>query len=222
MANRFSALLFDMDGLMFDTETIYSKAGQLVLEARGKNFTLDLKRQIMGLRLPEVWAYIKKYYNLPDEVPVLVKEARQAYEKYLLTDNLLQPLPGLLDLLSRAKGQRINLVLATASEKKWVELIFNKFDLASYFPTVITSEDVKFGKPHPAIYQKAVQALNLSPASCLVLEDSVNGVKAAKAAGCLVVAVPNQYTLGQDFSQADIVVSSLADKALQHYIFCDT
>ncbi|MFZ5390709.1 MAG: HAD family hydrolase [Patescibacteria group bacterium] len=222
MSNRVTTLLFDMDGLMFDTETVYSRVGQEVLGKRGCEFNLELKRRVMGLRLNEVWSYFKNYYQLPDEVSVLVDEARQTYEKYLLADDILKPMPGLMTLLDQAKKEGLNLILATASEKKWVDLIFRKFSLQDYFTGYITSEDVAFGKPHPEIYQKAVKLAGQKADLCLVLEDSVNGIKSAKAAGCLAAAVPNQYTLGQDFKEADIVVSSLEDGKLISYIFCDT
>jgi len=213
------ALIFDMDGLMFDTESVYSQVGERVLSKRGRHFTLDLKRKIMGLTLPEVWSYLKNFNNLKDNVDDLVKEARQTFVDLLTQDTLLRPLPGLVELLSAASRVGLKLAVATSSEKRWVDLLLSRYNLQNYFSTIITSENINKGKPNPEIYLKAVAAVGYPAERCLVLEDALNGIKSAKAAGCLAVAVPNQYTKDQDFSLANLVVDSLADPQLWKLIF---
>lgn len=140
-------------------------------------------------------------------------------EKYIeLLRTKSEPMTGLLELLDFLESNNIRKAIATSSNKTWVNILLSRANILNRFDFIVTGEDVKVGKPDPEIYLKATSLLNVSANSCLVLEDAINGIRSGKAAGCMVVAVPDEHTAHQDFSEADHVVPSLADQKLKDII----
>ncbi|QDT64994.1 HAD family hydrolase [Calycomorphotria hydatis] len=209
------AVVFDLDGLMFNTEDIYELAGTELLKRRNLMFTEMLRRQMMGRRAEEAIRVMIDHHELDDSPADLQDEARQLFLG-LLSDHLA-PMPGLIDLLDHLKINNIPTAVATSSDRAYLEQVLTQFKLIERFEFLLTAEDVQSGKPHPEIYRTAALRLKIQPESMLVLEDSENGVRAAAAAGAIVIAVPSRHSAEHDFSNATHVVESLSSPMiLQH------
>jgi HAD superfamily hydrolase (TIGR01509 family) len=123
-------------------------------------------------------------------------------------------MPGLVELLAALERNRVPKGIATSSRRGFVARVLGQFGWEHRFNPVLTADDIVEGKPHPEIYQKAAARLGLLPGEVLVLEDSHNGCKAAVAAGAIAVAVPAQHSLRHDFTGAEFIAQSLADRRI--------
>jgi HAD superfamily hydrolase (TIGR01509 family) len=203
------AVVFDLDGLMFNTEALYHQVGGELLRRRGKAFGPDLLDQIMGRRTTVALQMMIDWHELPDSVEALVAESTEIFS--VILDTELAQMPGLSDLLEALEVAKIPKAVATSSSRTFTLRVLGKFDLARRFRFLLTAEDVTEGKPDPEIYRTAAARLGVEPQEMMVLEDSYNGCQAAIAAGAYAVAVPGGHSLSQDFSGANLIADSLAD-----------
>ncbi len=206
------AIVFDMDGLMFNTEEVYTAVGTELLRRRGCAFTAELKDAMMGLRPQPSFETMIRYCRLTETWEELAVESNRLFIS-LLGDRL-SPMPGLPELLDALEGARMPKAIATSSSRELVEECLRPFDLQRRFRFVLTAEDIVHGKPDPEIYLAAAQRFGVVPSEMAVLEDSHNGCRAAAAAGAFTVAVPAAHSREHDFSMASLVVASLADPRL--------
>ncbi|MGD9126065.1 MAG: HAD family phosphatase [Planctomycetia bacterium] len=206
------AVAFDMDGLMFNTEDVYSDTGSVLLERRGHKFTKDLKDAMMGLNPKLSFEVMIDWYSLEDDWKSLAEESEEVFLGLL--ESSLAPMTGLLGLLDRLESLGIPKAVTTSSSHRLLTAILTQAGLLGRFAFTLTFEDIKNGKPHPEIYQTAAARFGVTPESMLVLEDSHNGVVSASKAGAYTVAVPNEHTVHLDFSAADLIVDSLEDQRL--------
>ena len=203
------AVVFDLDGLMFNTEDIFNEVGRQVLARRGKEMTRDLLQQMMGRRAPEALQIMINFHELADTVPGLIDETRVLFTE--LAVDRLAPMPGLYTLLEHIETRGLIKGVATSSGRKYLEEILNRFEILERFHITLTAEDVTHGKPHPEIYLTAANRLGVEPPEMLVLEDSHAGTTAGVSARAVVVSVPNDHSRFQDFSHATYVASRLDD-----------
>lgn len=205
-----------MDGLMFDTESAYSVVQSKMSTARGKVFTNEVKRPLMGKRAYEVMEILNNYWSKNELVEDLLKE--QDEELVRIYKESVQKLSGLDELIFFLNKHGVRKCIGTSSRRFLVDVLLQKFKLVNEFEFIVSGDMVQNGKPNPEIYQKCLSGLNLEGKNCLVLEDSLNGILAGTAAGCHTCAVPSEYTKEEDFSVADLVVKSLSDTHIQNYI----
>jgi HAD superfamily hydrolase (TIGR01509 family) len=204
--------VFDLDGLMFNTEDLYRKVGGEILRRRGKPVEEALFTAMMG-RQPKVSLQIMiDWHRLDATVGDLAREAEEIFEPML--DRHLTPMPGLLELLGWLETSGIPKAIATSSPRSFVSGVLSRFDLAPRFSFVLTSEDVVKGKPDPEIYLSAARRFELQPSEILVLEDSHTGCRAAIGAGAYTVAVPGDYSRDHDFTGTKLVANSLSDRRI--------
>jgi HAD superfamily hydrolase (TIGR01509 family) len=203
------AVVFDLDGLMFNTEDIFSEVGREMLRRRGKEMTHDLLVQMMGRRAPEAMRICIEYHDLDDTVHRLIDETRPMFRE--LPVDRLAPMPGLHNLLERIESRQLPKGVATSSGRKYLEEILVRFELLERFHLTLTAEDVTHGKPHPEIYLAAASRLGVAPDEMLVLEDSHAGTTAAVSAGAVAVSVPTEHSRHQDFGHAHFVAERLDD-----------
>ncbi|MFT5301672.1 MAG: HAD superfamily hydrolase (TIGR01509 family) [Mariniblastus sp.] len=206
---RIQAVAFDMDGLMFNTEDLYDQVGQVLLERRGQEFTLDLKLEMMGLPGRVAFEIMRKRCQLSESVEQLQAETNEIFHGILPAE--IATMPGLETLLGVIEGLNLPKAVATSSHRKFATEALGYFELEPRFEFVLTSEDVTQGKPHPEIYLTAAARLGVEPQNLLVLEDSHTGSTAASAAGAFTIAVPTSHSLALDFSHVDRVASRLDD-----------
>jgi HAD superfamily hydrolase (TIGR01509 family) len=204
------AIVFDMDGLMIDSEKVYWAVGRELAREYGKEVSDQTLGKMMGrspIKSVEIYAQ-DLGLTIP---PAELLEIRELRVKAALEKGV-DPMPGLFEVLDEVKP-RYKLAVATSAPMYLVNVIFRHLGLARYFDVVQTSDDVKNGKPDPEIYLKAMGRLGVRPGESIVLEDSSNGALAGKRSGAYVIAVPSQYTRDQDFSFADEVAINLQDAA---------
>jgi HAD superfamily hydrolase (TIGR01509 family) len=208
-ADRLSAVVFDLDGLMFNTEALYQQVGTELLARRGKRFEAELLDRIMGRQNAVALQIMIDWHGLSDTVPILADESEQIFAGIL--DEQLECMPGLVPLLEALEAAGVPKAIATSSSRRFVDNVLGRFDFAPRFDFILTSEDVTQGKPHPEIYEQAADRFGLPPRQVMVLEDSENGCRAAVAAGTFAVAVPGGHSRKHDFAGAQFIAGSLAD-----------
>lgn len=216
MNSKISAVIFDMDGLMFDTESAYSVVHAAMSQKRGKEFTNEVKMTLMGKKAVEVMSLLNEYWGKEEKVEDLLNEQDVSLVAYYKQS--VEKLPGLDNLLDFINQNNIRKCIGTSSRRFLVDVLLEKFDLNKEFEFIVSGDMVSKGKPDPEIYNKCLENLGLPPGQCLVMEDSLNGIKSGVGAGCFTCAVPSVFTKHEDFSLADIVVSSLDDKNVFDFI----
>lgn len=212
---RFKAVLFDMDGIVIDSEIYWEKIEKEYARLKGLKYTLPYRRDIMALSERELAEVLRARYGLKETVEQIVAErGDMALGIYKKEAKLL---PGFLPLIKKIRG-KYKIALVSSSPFEWINLILQRFKLRPYFDEIVSAEEMRDGrgKPHPAIYLFAARRLHVRPAECLVFEDSVNGVKAAKSAGMFCVAVPGPWVKDRrGVGEADVVAKSLKDKEIE-------
>ncbi len=195
-----AALIFDMDGLMIDSERLYFAAQREMAAALGRELRDEQLWPLMGRRSIESMRLFRQFLDLETPAEELLQWRNRLMREKMRRD--LQPMQGLPEIISAFSG-RLPLAIATGAQQEFLDLALEKLGLAGHFAVLQTADGLEKGKPDPEIYQLTCARLGLAPSVCLVLEDAANGVIAAKGAGCRVIAVPSDYSRGQDFSRAD-------------------
>jgi pseudouridine 5'-phosphatase len=207
-----AAVVFDLDGLMFNTEELYIDVGTELLRRRGYEFTRPLLDQMMGRPSHVALQIMIDQHRLDATVAQLLQETDEIFPGILKTR--LQTMPGLLELLDALERHHLPKAVATSSRRVFVERVLGQFQLQPRFAFILTCEDIVHGKPDPEIYHRAAARLGIAAERMLVLEDSANGCKSAVAAGAITVAVPGDHNRNHVFPGAALVADSLADPRL--------
>ena len=210
MKQTIDAVVFDMDGLMFNTEDLYDQVGDAILLKRGQRFTNEVKLAMMGLPGDQAFQVMIDRCNLEDSVEQLQSETEALFADLLPRE--IRTMPGLIELLDRLEESGIPKGIATSSHRRFAKIALGQFDLEQRFEFVLTAESVTLGKPHPEVYLLAAEKMQLHPQSVLVLEDSHTGSTAAAAAGACVIAVPTEHSKECDFSHVHAVADGLHDE----------
>ena len=207
-------ILFDFDGLILDTETPIFQAWQEMFRRYGQELLLEEWAEILGKSLDVVGPAEIFLDNLSDEVERRkVKEEVSKRELELVNEQ--RPLPGAVELIQKSKEHGLKLGIVSSSEEEWIHTHLNRLGLDHYFDHTSCADEVEQAKPDPALYHLALKKTELSPEKVVVLEDSPNGVLAAKRAGLYCIAVPNKLTKQLPFYQnggtPDMILDSLLD-----------
>ncbi len=210
---HFKAIIFDMDGVLIDSELYWDEEGRNFFGKRNIPYTKQLKAQLVGHSMRENMLWVKQEFGFSESVEELCEE------RVKLTDHIYTQasgiLPGVETLLPRLRAHGFKTAIASGSFLYRIETIVQRFHWENYFDTLVSTDHVNFvGKPDPAIYLYAAKVLHVQPADCVVVEDSINGLQSAQAAGMACIAVPNPRWSWGDFSSADSTVESLEDPKL--------
>lgn len=204
-----SAIIFDFDGTIIDTESTQFSTVQDEFRRHGLEYDLDAFRAVVGRADGRHWSdELQDIIGAQANIEEIKSRRMQAHHDLIKTTELR---PGVTDLMTRAERLDRTLAVASSSPSSWVERHLTDRGLVDRFRHIATRDHVERAKPWPDVFLAAADAIEIDPSQCLVIEDSHNGVVAAKAAGMTVVAVPNQITANSDFSQADLLIDSLAD-----------
>ena len=205
------AVIFDLDGLLIDSEPLWQEAEILVFQKVNLVLTSDLCLQTKGLRIDEVVDYWYKKYPWTNLSQSEVESAivAQVIELIHLKG---EPLPGVDSVISFVQQKQVKIALASSSSLNIIQAALQKLNLSDVFTQVYSAESETLGKPHPGVYLTTASKLNVVPQECLALEDSLNGVLAAKAAQMKCIAIPerSQYHSPQ-FAIADEILNSLEE-----------
>jgi HAD superfamily hydrolase (TIGR01509 family) len=214
--DRVQAVVFDLDGLMFNTEELYQDVGAELLRRRGRQFTGALLDAMMGRPSPVALQIMIDWHKLDTTVAQLEAETDALFPAIL--DSRLTPMPGLLDLLAALEQAGVPKAVGTSSRRSFVIDVLSRFDLEPRFEFLLTAEDVEHGKPDPEIYRTACHRLGCPPPQVMVLEDSENGCRAAVAAQTFAVAVPGFHSRLHSFAGTRFIANSLADPQIYRSI----
>lgn len=202
-------IIFDLDGVLIESEPFYKTAENEVLKAYGIYITEQIGAQYLGLKLNDYLSAIAKEYKKPVDIENAGKAILDKIEA-LYNAGAIPLVPHIKEVLQEL-NRSYKLALATSREKRLAHLIMRQHGVDKYFYHGVYKEDVTKGKPDPEVFLKASQMIGVPPKDCAVVEDAVNGMKAGKAAGMYVVARKTGYNQNQDLSVADTVVGDLKE-----------
>ncbi|OOG65887.1 HAD family phosphatase [Flavobacterium sp. A45] len=200
-------VIFDMDGVIVDTELVHRYAyfkqfGELNIEVPEEMYT-----SFTGLSTRNTFQKIKDHFQLEQEVEDLILRKRSIFNDAFDSKEDLALLEGVENLIKDFHKNGMQLIVASSASKVTIDRVFRRFDLHQYFSHIVSGEDFPNSKPHPAIFMHAA-SLSIAPReNCIVIEDSTNGVKAAKAADIFCVGYNSFHSKDQDLSLADVIVN---------------
>ncbi len=200
------ALIFDMDGLMIDSERLYWQVEMELARSYGKEVKEETLWKMMGRRPIEGMRIFVEDLGLPisPEDALALRDTRMR-GKYRDESDAM---PGLFHILDTFYG-KLDLAVCTGAQREFMEIVVDRLETREQFDVLQASDEIKKGKPDPEIYLITCAKLGVEPRDCIVLEDSSNGALAAKRADCYTIAVPSEYSRGQDFGFVDFVASDL-------------
>jgi len=208
MTQPVRALIFDMDGLLVNSEPLAARAMADFLAAFGHQPRPEVATRLLGRRLPEAIAIVREAYGLAASVDELTRV--YGAMRLAALRGSVQPMPGARDIIALGRQLGLRLALATSGTREHVDVSLGETGLAAQFDAEVTGDEVQRGKPAPDLFLLAAQRLGVPPSNCVVLEDAPLGVEAAKAAGMRVIAVPNERTSSLPFPvPPDITVPNL-------------
>ena len=204
-------VIFDMDGVIVDTEPVHRYAyfqqfGELEIVVTEEMFT-----SFTGNSTRNTFQKVKDIFQLENDVEDMILRKRTIFNEAFDKKEDLELLAGVEILIKDFHKKGMQLILASSASKVTIERVFNRFKLHDYFTHIVSGEDFPKSKPHPAIFEHAA-SLSVAPkGNCIVIEDSTNGIKAAKAAGIFCVAYNSFHSKDQDLSEADVIINHFSD-----------
>ncbi len=201
-------VIFDMDGVIVDTEPVHHYAYNEHFKQLNIDVTPEMYASFTGNSTKNIFERLKVQFNLADDVNTLVETKRDLFNDAFDSKEDLYLLEGVEYLIKDLHSNGMQLVLASSSATVTINRIFNRFGLHKYFTHIVSGEDFPKSKPHPAIFLKAAELSQTPVENCIVIEDSTNGIMAAKAAGIYCVGYDSFHSKMQDYSLADKVISN--------------
>jgi HAD superfamily hydrolase (TIGR01509 family) len=213
----YRAVVFDLDGILVDTEPIFEEAARRQLSRRGLVWEPIVAKAMMGTPARQAFEFFRRHYNLTEPITDLMAESSELFYS-VLGQKPAALMPGVHSLLERLEMKRVPKAIATSSGGPYVERVLAPHRLISRFDFILTCDDVHLGKPHPEVYAKAAGRFGFVPSELVVIEDSIHGVEAAKTAGARCIAVPHDRVRAEDLADADVIVPSLDARELMRLL----
>jgi len=204
-------IIFDMDGVIIDSEEIHKKAYYETFVSIGVDVTEELYKTLTGSSTINAFQKLVTHFDLDLNPEDLVLNKRKRYVNFFENDPTLHLVKGVENLIKNSYNKGLKLVLASSSAMVNINRVFNRFDLNQYFTAKISGADLKASKPHPEIFIKAVEASGYNKSECVVIEDSTNGIKAANGAGVFCVGFDSFHSKNQDYSNANMVIKDFKE-----------
>ena len=213
---KLKCVIFDMDGVIIDSEEIHKKAYYETFDSLGVDVSEKLYKTLTGSSTINAFQRLVKHFNLDNDPKVLVLQKIKRYVNYFENDPTLSLVNGVKDLIQFFYNQNLTLVLASSSAMVNINRVFSRFDLNQYFTSKISGADLIASKPHPEIFEKGAILGGVSKEHCIVIEDSDNGIKAANDAGIFAVGYRNPLATDQTLENADLIIENFS--SLKHLI----
>lgn len=205
------AVIFDMDGVLVNSEPYHFEAEKQILAKMGITITDEEIQNFVGLAMDKMWTRLKESYSLEKSIEELVKEDTEFRVDFFRGIGKIKPIDGVSDLISGIKSAGLKSAVASSSHPDLISVLLKAAGLAESFPVYLSGFQVKRGKPEPDIFIETARRLETGCGSCVVIEDSSNGVKAAKKAGMKCIGYSNPFSGNQDLSDADIIINSFSE-----------
>ena len=200
-----------MDGVIVDTEPVHKYAYQQHFKQLNINVPPQMYAAFTGNSTKNIFEILKAQFNLKEEVQTLVETKRNLFNNNFDNKKELYLLQGVEALIKELWSNNMQLVLASSSANVTINKIFDRFDLHHYFSHIVSGEEFPKSKPHPAIFLRAASLAQTPVENCIVIEDSTNGIIAAKAANIYCVGYDSLHSKMQDYSMADIVIKDFTE-----------
>jgi len=204
-------VIFDMDGVIVDTEPVHNYAYYEHFKLLGIEVSAEMYASFTGNSTKNVFQKIKDHFEVTEDILTLVEKKRSLFNDAFDTKADLFLLEGVEELIKQLHQNGIQLILASSSSKVTINRVFNRFKLHSYFSHIVSGEDFPQSKPNPDIFIEAVRLSKSNKENCIVIEDSTNGIKAANAAGIYCVGYRSVNSKKQDYSLANLVIDSFEE-----------
>ena len=201
------AVIFDMDGVMINSEPLWEKTEKIMMANRGLVYTPVYREKIVGLGQKDSAILLKDTFGLEDETEEIINSRISILLD--IYDEELELVSGLESLLESLSDSPLKVALASSSPIRVINFVLDKFELGKYFDPVVSGDMVENGKPNPDIYLHTAGLMGLNPTECVVIEDSINGVVSAKAADMNCIAVPDKRLDPSGFKKADVIMDEL-------------
>lgn len=202
------AFIFDMDGVIIDSEPIHIRLDKIMFNELGINIEEHELEKYIGVTNEHMWSDLIKKHNIDKSLEWLLNRALELKLNNLANEDI-EPIEGIRELLKQLKSLNFKTAVASSSPLSYINAVLEKFQIKSYFDIIVSGEQVSNSKPAPDIFIKAANLLGVSESDCIVLEDSTNGVRAAKAANMLCIGFNNVNSKNQDIGLADYKVDSI-------------
>jgi len=177
------AVIFDMDGVLIDSEPLHVKVETKLFSEKGIPLSKDMAMRFAGTTSLSMWTTLVNEFSLKENPVDLAMESNGRFIRELKDTTKSILFDGVKNVLENLKHKGFILALASSSSREIVDTVLNRYDLGKFFKVTVSGSEVKESKPHPEIFLLAAKKLNISPSNCIVVEDSTNGVKAARLAG---------------------------------------
>lgn len=208
LPNPIKCVIFDMDGVIIDSEEIHKKAYYETFISLGLNVSDELYKTITGSSTINAFQRLIAHFKLDEDANELVLQKRKRYVNFFENDPNLHLVNGVEEIIKYFYSKEITLVLASSSAMVNINRVFDRFDLHKYFTAKISGADLTQSKPHPEIFEKAAVLGNTPKENCFIIEDSDNGVKAANDAGIFVFGYRNPLAADQTLENADFIINN--------------
>lgn len=200
-----------MDGVIVNTEPLHRKSYFQMFEFFGLNVNNEMYETFTGQSTKNVCQRLIEEFNLNISREELINKKRETFKFLFDTDPEFDLVPGVKNLIKHYHQKGIKLVLASSASMEGIEMVFERFELDKYFVGKISGADLKESKPNPEIFIKATKIAKEPKENCIVIEDSTNGIEAAKSAGIYCVAFKNLHSINQDYSKADRLIEAFSE-----------
>ena len=208
---KLQCVIFDMDGVIIDSEEIHKKAYYETFKNLGVEVSEELYKTMTGSSTINAFQKLVNHFNLDDIPEELVLQKRKCYVNYFENDPTLSLVNGVKELIQFLYKQNLRLVLASSSAMVNINRVFSRFDLNEYFTAKISGADLIASKPHPEIFEKAAILGGVSKEQCIVIEDSDNGIEAANKAGIYAIGYRNLLITDQTLNKADLIINDFKE-----------
>jgi len=210
MSQPIRAVIFDLDGVLADSEPWWNKIDAQLLAEHGVNYSGEYHRNVLGVSYRLAVEFYRKAFGLSASIEELMRRRGEIATEFFA--NHIGLFPNVKDVLQHLRDMKLHLAVATSSVSASARPFLDRHQLTKYFEVIITGDEIERGKPAPDIYLWAAEKLGVAPDECLVIEDSLSGVAAAKAAGMRVAAIPDtRFVDSAAYSEeSDYVLEDLA------------
>jgi HAD superfamily hydrolase (TIGR01509 family) len=209
------AVIFDMDGVLADTEPVYMSITRDLLSNLGFPLTLEELFPYVGISAKRMWSELGSSLKLQPPLGELIRLEKERQVQHLSGMNQIPEIPGVRPLLEELSQMGIPMAVASSSSREIVDLILSKAGLRRFFTAIVNGQDVSQRKPAPDIFLKAAAMLGVEPVNCVVVEDSTPGVEGAKKAGMVCIGFANAHSGNPDLSSADLVLYDFSAESRQ-------
>ncbi len=210
-SSKITTIILDMDGVIIDSEPIYFEIEKKLFKSLNIPISNELHYTFVGMTMNKIWEIIKTKYKLSQPIDDLIRTHKNLMIDYFSEVQNLKPIPDIIPFIHTLISNNIKIAVASSSSRRLVDIVLEKLGIVDLFSCIMSGDDVEDGKPAPDIFLNVAKYLKVTPSSCLVIEDSTNGIKAARNAGMKCIGFNNPNSGKQDLSKADIIINKYSE-----------